>query len=108
MANKIQHAGMSGYLLLLIIISFFSACSNNGGDAVASDADTSVSVYGPYRVIKLPITQGVKILSPIQLAMGPGEKIFAANQGGEVYTLEDSDGDGLEDEAVLMMYIFPV
>ncbi len=101
MANKIQRVCMAGYVWLVIIISFFSACSNNAGDAVARDADTSVSVYGPYRVIKLPITKGIKILNPIQIASGPGGKIFAANQSGEVYTLEDSDDDGLEDEAVL-------
>jgi putative heme-binding domain-containing protein len=63
--------------------------------------DTTVSVYGPYRVIKLPITKGVNILNPIQLAQGPGGKLFAANQSGEVYILKDSDGDGLEDEAAL-------
>ncbi|MGZ8541742.1 MAG: DUF7133 domain-containing protein [Chitinophagaceae bacterium] len=101
MANKLPCAGIGGYILLLVIISFFSACSNNAGDASTGDTDTSVSVYGPYRVIKLPITKGVKILNPILLASGSGGKIFAANQSGEVYILQDSDGDGLEDEAAL-------
>lgn len=58
-------------------------------------------VYGPYRVIKLPIENGVKVLNPIQVSLGPGGAIFAANQSGEIYTLQDSDGDGVEDEALL-------
>lgn len=59
------------------------------------------TVYGPYRVVRLPVTKGVKILNPIQISPGPGGRIFASNQNGAVYSLRDSDGDGLEDEAVL-------
>lgn len=93
---------MAGSVFLLVIISFFFACSNNADNASAtSNMDTSVAVYGPYRVIKLPITKGIKILNPIMIASGAGGKIFAANQSGEVYTLDDSNGDGLEDKATL-------
>lgn len=67
---------------------------------IAASEDLA-AVYGPYRVIRLPLTKGVKILNPIQISLGPGGRIFAANQTGEVYFLRDSDGDGLEDETVL-------
>jgi putative heme-binding domain-containing protein len=63
--------------------------------------DTTVTVYGPYVALKLPITKGVKLGNPIQLALGPGGLIYAANQTGEIYTLHDSDGDGLEDSTAL-------
>ena len=63
--------------------------------------DTSATVYGPYRVIKLPIDKGVPIVNPIQISLGPNGVLFAANQSGEIYSLRDSDGDGLEDEASL-------
>ena len=86
---------------LVILISFASMCSDKPEVSYSKYEDTTVSVYGPYRVLKLPITKGVKILNPIQLSQGPDGKLFAANQSGEVYTLRDSDEDGLEDEAAL-------
>lgn len=64
-------------------------------------ADTTVTTYGPYIPIKLPIRKGVKISNPIQLSKGPGGYIFGTNQTGEVYALLDSDGDGLEDSTAL-------
>lgn len=63
--------------------------------------DTTVTTYGPYIPIKLPIHKGVKISNPIQLSQGPGDLIFGANQTGEVYALIDSDGDGLQDSTAL-------
>ena len=91
-------------VLAIIIISL--SCSSSKKESLYSKyIDTTVSVYGPYRVIKLPVSKGVKILNPIQIAAGPHGKIFAANQSGEIYTLQDSDGDGIEDEAVLFCNI---
>ena len=52
-------------------------------------------------MIKLPVTKGVKISNPIQLTSGPGDLLYATNQKGEVYTLRDTDNDGLEDTAEL-------
>lgn len=101
MTHQKQLASIVSFACLALIISSFLKCSGNSDSGYSNYLDTSVSVYGPYRVIKLPITKGVKILNPIQLALGPGGKLFAANQSGEVYTLQDSDDDGLEDEAVL-------
>jgi putative heme-binding domain-containing protein len=58
-------------------------------------------VYGPYRVIQLPMIHGVTIVNPVCIASGPRNQIFAANQSGEIYILQDSDGDGLEDKAAM-------
>lgn len=63
--------------------------------------DTTLNVYGPYIAVKLPINKGVKMGNPIQLALGSGGFLFASNQTGEVYTLHDSDGDGMEDSTAL-------
>jgi putative heme-binding domain-containing protein len=88
---------------LLLSGLFFVGCSNqnNNVDPAIGDSDAGAVVYGPYRVIKLPVTNGVNILNPIQLQLGPHGVLFAANQSGEVYTLVDSDNDGLEDQARL-------
>lgn len=63
--------------------------------------DTTVRVYGPYVAVKLPVSKGVKMGNPIQLALGPRGVLYAANQTGEIYTLHDSDGDGWEDSTAL-------
>ncbi|HSF54882.1 MAG TPA: PQQ-dependent sugar dehydrogenase [Algoriphagus sp.] len=86
-------------LILLFILAV--GCSVPQPDAYLEFEDSTATVYGPYRVIKLPIKKGVKVLNPVQISLGPGGKIFAANQSGELYTLQDSDGDGVEDEALL-------
>ncbi len=92
---------MVKYACLVAIALCFIKC-NNTTETVSSEASDSLGlVYGPYRLVKLPITKGIRILNPIQLALGPEQKLFAANQSGEVFTLNDSDGDGLEDEALL-------
>lgn len=87
---------------LLVGISLFSySCKQVPKGLPEAFEEKSFPVYGPYRVYKLPIETGVKILNPVQVSLGPKGMIFAANQSGEIYTLHDSDGDGLEDEAVL-------
>ena len=96
---RLHRFATSAYLLTACL--FFSMCSETTDVMSSKYEDTTLAVYGPYRVIKLPITKGVRILNPIQLVQGPGGKLFAANQSGEVYILRDSDGDGLEDEAAL-------
>jgi putative heme-binding domain-containing protein len=88
-------------ILLIIFISGFSMCTGVQPDKYAHFIDTSTVVYGPYKVVKLPVTKGVRILNPIQISAGPGGFMYAANQSGEVYILNDSDGDGVEDEAAL-------
>ena len=78
-----------------------SRCSEKKAVATDDRRDTTVKVYGPYIAYRLPITKGVKMGNPIQLSLGPGGLLFAANQTGEVYTLHDADGDGLEDSSAL-------
>ena len=85
-----------------LAVATLSGCATQEKRVSSNDhADTTVKVYGPYRAVKLPLSKGVKMGNPIQLALGPGGLLFAANQTGEVYTLRDSDGDGLEDSTAL-------
>jgi putative heme-binding domain-containing protein len=95
---------------IIVLISFalisvlFSASFTDSNRFVGSkfiQTDTTISVYGPYKVVKLPITKGVKIANPIQLKLGPEGVLYAANQTGEIYSLRDTDQDGLEDMALL-------
>jgi putative heme-binding domain-containing protein len=68
---------------------------------IEAHIDPAVEVFGPYAAVKLPITHGVKLWNPTVVETAPDGRIFAANYTGEVYTLRDSDGDGLEDTATL-------
>lgn len=88
-------------IMILLLGNCNNPGNNPGVEAGKAFLDTTHAVYGPYRVYKLPITKGVTILNPVQLSLGPGGKLYAANHTGEVYTLNDSDNDGFEDEAVL-------
>ena len=92
----------------LLILPVVLACLISSGCRTEKETstpqkyrDTTVNVYGPYIAVKLPINKGVKMGNPIQLALSPKGLLFATNQTGEVYTLQDSDGDGLEDNAAL-------
>lgn len=89
--------GIMPALLLLPL----SSCLDKKSTSIAPYQDTTVQVYGPYRAIKLPITRGVIMGNPIQISRGPGDLLYAANQTGEVYTLRDSDSDGVEDSTAL-------
>lgn len=89
-------------LLSCIAAISLSACSEKvKRESLGDLRDTTVKVYGPYVAVKLPVTKGVKMGNPIQLSLGPRGLLFAANQTGEIYTLRDSDGDGLEDSTAL-------
>jgi putative heme-binding domain-containing protein len=95
-ANSTNH-----YIILPILILFFTCCTKKeSAVSYQNYIDTTVEVYGPYRAIKLPITQGVKISNPIQVAVGPEDVLYASNQTGEIYSLRDTDDDGLEDMAL--------
>ncbi|GAB1855382.1 hypothetical protein MHTCC0001_02160 [Flavobacteriaceae bacterium MHTCC 0001] len=63
--------------------------------------DTSVQVYGHYAAIKLPIKTGVTLWNPTAIIAGPENVIYVANYTGEIYSLHDTDGNGLEDHAKL-------
>jgi glucose/arabinose dehydrogenase len=85
------------------VILLCSSCTTQKDTPVsfASARDTTISVYGPYAAVRLPINKGVAIANPIQIARGPDDLMYVANQTGEIYSLRDTDGDGLEDMALL-------
>ncbi len=87
--------------LVLFCTVFLFHCNDGSATASTNLADSSFSVYGPYRIIPLSITKGVVIQNPIQIALGNAGKLYATNQAGAVYVLHDSDGDHLEDSAAL-------
>lgn len=82
---------------LIVILTILQSCINDGNEANSE----KIVVHGPYKVIRLPLEKGVNVLNPIIMALSPEGKIFAANQSGEIYTLVDTDGDGLEDSGQL-------
>ena len=63
--------------------------------------DPDVEVYGSYAAVRLPIEAGVPLHNPTAITAGPKGTIYAANYTGQIYRLEDSDGDGLEETATL-------
>lgn len=69
--------------------------------AIKENLDTTVRVYGHYAAVKLPIRTGVKLWNPTAITKGPGGVMYAANYTGEIFSLHDTDGDGLEDYAKL-------
>lgn len=94
------------FLILGIILPLFylllPSCQPEPNPAFPEEyEEKSFPTYGPYRVYRLPVEAGVKVITPVQISLGPGGMIFAANQSGEIYTLQDTNGDGLEDEAKL-------
>lgn len=88
-------------ILLSLGVLIMSCNSPSSTDIIKSFEDTTEAIYGPYRLYKLPIDKGVAVINPVQVSLGPGGRIFGANQSGEIYTLHDSNGDGIEDEAKL-------
>jgi putative heme-binding domain-containing protein len=63
--------------------------------------DRTIYLHGRFAAVKLPITNGVKVWNPAAIACSPEGVVFVANFTGEICTLHDSDGDGLEDTATL-------
>ncbi len=70
-------------------------------ESIKAHADPKVKIHGEYAAVKLPITKGVPIHSPSAVAVGPDRKMYVANYTGQILRLDDSDGDGLEDTAVI-------
>jgi len=101
---SIQNLSLS-LLTLILAVFIWEYKPVNETSQYQNNQDADIKVYGPYRAIKLPITKGVKIGNPIQISLGPKKLLFAMNQTGEVYTLHDSDGDGLEDSTALYCHV---
>lgn len=103
--NKFIRLFISTFFLAFSIpalMLIFTNCeSKKTNDSYIQFIDHDIPVYGPYTVIKLPIKNGVEISNPLQISLGPGGLIFASNQTGEIYTLRDNDGDGIEDTALI-------
>ena len=92
--------------LLLCSLCCFTACQKHSEKKISREViekhlDSNVSVFGSYAVVKLPVTTGVKVWNPVQIVRGPDDIIYAANHTGEIYSLLDTDGDQLEDHAIL-------
>lgn len=63
--------------------------------------DTTVRVFDRYAAVRLPIRHGVPLRNPAYLTPGPEGVIYGANLTGEIFSIHDTDGDGLEDTARL-------
>lgn len=63
--------------------------------------DATIAVHGNYAAVRLPITRGVPLWNPTAIKVAPDGTVFVANFNGEIVRLADSDGDGLEDTAIL-------
>lgn len=93
-------------LAILFTQALFTSCKDESSLKSFSRFEDSTAVaYGPYRIVKLPISSGVTIQNPIQISLGPGGYIYAANATGSIYRLLDSDGDGIEDQAAFFVSI---
>ncbi|MCP4977360.1 MAG: c-type cytochrome, partial [Maribacter sp.] len=68
---------------------------------IKSHIDSTVKVYGRFAAVKLPIKTGVVLWNPTVVTIGPKDIMYAANYTGEIYSLHDTDNDGLEDHAKL-------
>jgi len=101
-SHAIHHLTTRNSLLVIVLVTFLMGCTKQEPTvAYEKFIDTTISAYGPYAVVKLPITTGVKIANPLQVGLGPQGILYASNQTGEVYSLRDTNGDGLEDMALL-------
>lgn len=63
--------------------------------------DADIAVHGNYAAVRLPIIHGVPLWNPTAIKVAPDGTVFVANFNGQIVRLADSDGDGLEDTAIL-------
>jgi len=99
-------SGRNPFYLFLIVIFTLVSCqkasdSKLGEERIERLRDKNIEVFGPYALIKLPIQSGAKIQNPVKIILGPDSLLYVANHTGEIYSLHDTDGDGLEDHATL-------
>ena len=72
-----------------------------GKETIVKYTDSSIPVFGKYSLVKLPVKTGVKLWNPTAIVRDENDIMWAANYTGEIYSLHDTDGDGLEDHAEL-------
>lgn len=65
--------------------------------------DPQVQVNGKYAAVRLPITNGPPLWNPSRITVTPEGIVFVANYTGEILTLHDTNGDGLEDTSRLFV-----
>lgn len=65
--------------------------------------DPAVQVNGRYAAVRLPITKGPALWNPGRVTVTPQGLVFVANYTGEILSLHDTDGDGLEDTTRLFV-----
>ncbi|WP_373521798.1 PQQ-dependent sugar dehydrogenase [Aquiflexum sp.] len=99
--KKFVFKSFQAFSILVFLLLFSSCDSKKTNHSYSQFIEPDIPVYGPYTAIKLPIKNGVEISNPLQISLGPGGLIFASNQTGEIYTLRDTDEDGVEDIALL-------
>jgi putative heme-binding domain-containing protein len=98
---------MKTIILVALSVLCFITCKREAAEikitkeVIEKHLDPNVSVFGSYAVVKLPVKTGVKVWNPVQIVRGPDNVIYAANHTGEIYSLIDTDGDKLEDHALL-------
>lgn len=63
--------------------------------------DTTINVHGHYAAVRLPVNRGVPLWNPTAVKIADDGTVFVANYTGEILRLADTDGDGLEDTALL-------
>ena len=93
-------------ILAVIFLPLATGCSGPGTGAldrslIENHLDPAVRAHGRFAVVHLPIASGTRIWNPVQILRGPDDLMYVANHTGEIYSLRDTDGDGLEDEAHL-------
>ncbi len=109
--NNLNGLGRGALFFSLLMLIFMNLGCDDGkphsketGEwktVVKENIDTAVKVYGHYAAVRLPIKNGVELWNPCAITKGPGGVMYAANYTGEIFSLHDSDGDGLEDSAKL-------
>jgi len=91
-------------LTACLVVSLASHAAEISSQAtIERFVDTAVKVTGQYAAVRLPIKNGPPLWNPSRITITPKGLVFVANYTGEILTLHDSDGDGLEDTTRLFV-----
>lgn len=66
-------------------------------EVVRPHIDESIRVEGNFAAVKLPIRNGPPFWNPTAVRFAADGTLFVANFNGQIFTVHDTDGDGLED-----------
>lgn len=87
----------------LTITAAATADTKPSRETIERHIDPAVQVNGKYAAVRLPITNGPALWNPSRITITPEGLVFVANYTGEILTLHDTDGDGLEDTSKLFV-----